>query len=98
MSENEDHHNEDEGGGGCFGFFMFLLAVSILSLILGTLNEVFGLGVWNDDYPGLGTDEEGSFGTVPVGFGKFVWQFALMGLAYGLIAFLIAVFRASDES
>ena len=60
---------------------------------LGTFNEIFGLGIWNDDYPGLGTEPDGTFGSVPVSYGKFLWQFALMTLAYGLIAFLIAVWR-----
>lgn len=85
-----------EERGGCFGFFMLLFFLGILSLILGTVNQIFGLGIWHNDYPGLGTKSDGSVGTVPVGYGKFMWEFALMTLAYGLIAVVIAAVTSDD--
>ncbi len=85
-----------EERGGCFGFFFFLFGIGILSLILATVNQIFGLGIWHNDYPGLGNKPDGTVGSVPVHYGKFVWEFVLITLGFGLIAFVIAAVTSDD--
>ena len=70
----------------------FFVGIALLSLILGTLNEVFNLGIWNNDYPVLGTDEEtDSVTTVPGSYGEFVVLFGIVMVVSGVIGTLLYV-------
>jgi|GEM_PF-3434476 len=62
----------------------FFFAAGLLSLALGTLSEIFGLGVWHSGgYPGIFTfNEEAGQGVQqePVGYGQFMLEFGAVTL------------------
>jgi hypothetical protein len=69
----------------------FFFAAGLLSLALGTLNEVFGLGIWHSDYPGIFTfNEEGQrVQQEPVGYGQFMLEFGAVTLGALLLGAFI---------
>lgn len=71
----------------------FFFAAGLLSLVLGTLNEVFGLGIWHSGgYPGIFTfNEEAGQGVQqePVGYGQFMLEFGAVTLGALLLGTFI---------
>lgn len=71
----------------------FFFAVGLLSLALGTLNEVFGLGAWHSGgYPGVFTFDETAGHVVhqePVGYGQFILEFGAVTLGAMLLGTFI---------
>lgn len=70
----------------------FFFVAGLLSLALGTLNEIFGLGIWHSGgYPGIFTFNEKAGQGVqqePVGYGQFMLEFGAVTLG----ALLLGVF------
>lgn len=57
------------------------MAACIFGLILGAANELFNLGIWHNDYPGIFSQSEDKSGAIhsdPVSFGTWAWQAAAM--------------------
>lgn len=71
----------------------FFFAAGLLSLVLGTLNEVFGLGIWHSGgYPGIFTFNEEPGQAVqqePVGYGQFMLEFGAITLGALLLGTFI---------
>lgn len=62
-----------------------ITALGLLSIALGGLNELFDLGIWDNDYPGIFSQTEGSEGQTisePVSYGTFAKEAGiLVGIA-----------------
>jgi hypothetical protein len=71
----------------------FFYVMGLLSLALGTLNEIFGLGIWHSGgYPGLFTFNEEAGQAMrqePVGYGQFVLEFGAVTLGAMLLGTFI---------
>lgn len=72
-----------------FRLCQLLFASGILSMLLGTADQLFGLGIWNGRYPGGGTDAEGH--RVAATYGEFM----LYSGGVALVGFLLGIFAWS---
>jgi hypothetical protein len=65
-------------------FCAFVFVVGLLSLILGGANELFDLGIWEDDYPVVG-ERNDTVESVSGDFGEFALQFGLLTVVAGIL-------------
>jgi len=63
----------------------FIVGIGLLSIALGGMNEMFDLGIWQDDYPGIFSQretEQGNLESEPVSYGTFAGEAGiLVGIA-----------------
>ena len=78
----------------------FFFAIGLLSLFLGTINAIFGLGMWHaHGYPTLNyhTAPDGSQQNTPGDFWTFLWQFAALTVGLGIVGMILFVFVGDDD-
>jgi hypothetical protein len=69
----------------------------LLSIVLATVNELFGLGIWESNgYPSLSQNDQGQ--EVPTTYGTFLWRFALVTVLAGVAAFALHLYLARREA
>lgn len=73
-----------------------MFAAGLLSLVLATLNELFGLGIWeHNDYPSLAHNAQGQ--ELPTTYGTFMWRFALVTVIAGVIGAVLHAYLVRRE-
>ncbi|MGA9370480.1 MAG: C2H2-type zinc finger protein [Solirubrobacterales bacterium] len=74
--------------------------IAWLSLFLGTVNAIFGLGIWHSHgYPSLQyqTAPDGSQQNVPGDYWTFLWQFGVLAFGLGTIGAVLSAFVGEED-
>jgi len=87
---------------GFFRFIMkvcaFFFSIGLLGLAIGVANELFNLGIFNDDYPVIDFSASGNESSTVAGtFGEYAKQTGLMVLAAGFLGAILLYYVGEEE-
>jgi hypothetical protein len=72
----------------------FMFGLGLIALAIAAANELFGLGIFNDDYPVI---DFGGSGPKPGTFGEYVAQTGLITLIAGVVGTVLFYFVGEPE-